>query len=195
MTSLGEGDVTALLGALRDGDDGAMESLLVVVYDELRALAGSYLKSEDPGHTLQPTALVHEAYVRLVGQRPRLTDKGHFFAVAAQAMRRVLVDHARSRRAQRRGGGHRVTLRDDDAVADWEDPVDLLALDQALRKLSAEHARKARTVELRYFGGLGVTETAELLGVSEITVKRDWRYAKAWLYREIEERGCGAGGP
>lgn len=157
---------------------------LPAVYDELRALASTYLRSEGAGHTLQPTALVHEAYVRLAGQRTELNDPRHYFALAAQAMRRVLIDHARRRKAQRRGGERPVTLRPGHAVTD-DDPVDVLALDQALTKLETEHERAARTVELRYFAGLGVAETAEVLGVSGVTVKRDWRFAKAWLAREM----------
>lgn len=184
MTSSAAGEVTQLLSALGDGDQSAAEALIPLVYDELRALASAYLRAEGDGHTLQPTALVHEAYLKLVNQHAGLNGASHFFAIAAQAMRRILIDHARRRNAQRRGGGRAVTLRDDHATT-AEKPVDVLALDDALRKLAKEHTRQARTVELRYFGGLGVRETAQVLGVSEITVKRDWRYAKAWLSREV----------
>lgn len=180
------GDVTQLLNAMNEGDDAAVDSLMRVVYEELRTVAAAHMRAEREGHTLQPTALVNEAYLRLVDQK-RVVWKGrtHFFSIAAQAMRRVLIDHARKRNALRRGGGNRVTLDDWPAPSDG-DPVDLIALDAAMARLSKQNERQARTAELRYFGGLNVRETAEVLGVSEITVKRDWRFAKAWLYREME---------
>lgn len=186
MASSPPGDVTQLLNAINDGDERAADSLIRVVYEELKAVADAYMRSERNSHTLQPTALVHEAYLRLVDQkRVKWQGRSHFFGIAAQAMRRVLIDHARRKKAQRRGGGRQVTLLDQHAVT-VSDPVNLIALDGALKKLAETNERHARTVELRYFGGLGVREVAEVLGVSEITVKRDWRYAKAWLYREIE---------
>ncbi len=186
MTSAKPGDVTQLLNALNDGDELAADTLIRVVYEELKAVAASHMRAERGGHTLQPTALVHEAYLRLVDQREvKWQGRSHFFGVAAQAMRRILIDHARKRNALRRGGGNQVTLLDQHAIT-VADPVPLMALDAALKKLATVNARQAKTVELRYFGGLGVKETAEVLEVSEITVKRDWRYAKAWLYREME---------
>ena len=143
------------------------------------------MRREADGHTLQPTALLHEAYLRLVDQnRVQWTGTAHFLAIAAQAMRRVLVDHARKRSAARRAGGPRATLEDHHAIVS-EDPVDLLALDEALERLRELDERQAQTVELRFFGGLEIREVAEIQGVSEITVKRDWRSAKAWLYREM----------
>ncbi len=186
MKSSDPGDVTQLLNALNDGDDDAADSLIRVVYDELKHVAASHMRAERAGHTLQPTALVHEAYIRLVDQkRVKWQGRSHFFGIAAQAMRRVLIDHARKRKALRRGGGNQITLLDQHAIT-VSDPINLMALDTALTKLAEGSERQARTVELRYFGGLTVKETAEVLDVSEITVKRDWRYAKAWLYREIE---------
>jgi RNA polymerase sigma factor (TIGR02999 family) len=184
MTGPTTGEVTRLLDALNAGEEDARESLIPIVYQELRALASAHMRAEGDGHTLQPTALVHEAYFRLVGQRVQWHGRSHFFAIAAQAMRRILVDHARKRKAARRGGGRQSTLMDHHAIVS-EDPVDLIALDDALERLRTLDERQARTVELRFFGGLEVKETAEVLGVSEITVKRDWRSAKAWLYREL----------
>lgn len=180
------GEVTRLLHAIAGGDAAASERLVPLVYEELRSVAAAHLRSEDVGHTLQPTALVHEAYLRLVGQQTAMVGRAHFFALAAQAMRRVLVDHARRRNAQRRGGGRRVTLQDDHAVTD-EEPIDLLALDAGLEKLARDHERPARTVELRYFGGLSMSQIADVLGVSKVTVKRDWSFARAWLYRELAD--------
>lgn len=157
-----------------------------VVYDELRKLAGAYLRRERPDHTLQPTALAHEAYLKLIDQRVgRWQNRTHFFGIAAQVMRRILVDHARATRAEKRGGDvRRVTL---DEAAAWANPanIDLIALDDALKSLAAKDARKARVVELRFFGGLSVEETAEVLGVAAVTVMRDWALAKAFLLNEI----------
>lgn len=182
------GDVTRLLGAFGAGDRRAGDLLLAAVYDELKRLAAIHLSGERPGHTLQPTALVHEAYLKLVGQRVEWRQRAHFLGVAAQAMRRILVDHARRRRALRRGGGVELTVQSPAARAPG-DPVDLLGLDDALRALALENERQAKVVELRYFAGLSGKEIAELLGVSEITVKRDWRHARAWLYRALEGEG------
>lgn len=190
MTGREGRDTEALVGGILEA--GALDPMLLPrVYDELRALAGSYLREEGGGHTLQPTALVHEAYLKLEGQRKTPSDPAHFFAIAAQAMRRILIDHARHRKAARRGGGNRITLRDEHAVSPKVE-LDVLALDRALQRLAATHARAARIVELRYFGGLGVEETASVLDVSEATVKRDWRYAKAWLFTALaDEDGQG----
>ena len=174
-------DVTAILQEWRQGSPEALERLMEIVYAELRRLAAQYLSRERSGHTLQPTALVHEAYVRLVDQRVPWESRAHFFGVAAQMMRRVLVDHARSRRAEKRGGdSDRVTLSAAEGLAKTPE-IDLVALDAALEKLAALDPRQARIVELRYFGGLTNEETAEALGVSVATVKREWALARAWL--------------
>src|SRR5688572_12347775 len=189
----GSTDVTGLLLAWSAGDQGALDRLLPAVYAELRRQARLALRHESAGHTLQPTALVHEAYLRLVDQRQaRWESRGHFFAVAAQAMRRILVDHARARRRAKRGGGAVVVaLSDADAeaadgltgaAAAGVDPIDL---DDALTRLAAVDPAKARLVELRYFAGLSVPEAAEALGVSRATVGREWAVARAWLRREL----------
>lgn len=180
------GDVTRLLAAWSQGDAKALEELIPLVYEELHRLAERHLARERAGHTLQPTAVVHEAYLKLVDQK-RVTwkNRGHFFAVAAQAMRRLLVDHARRHDAAKRGGS--VTLvpleAADPSVASKE--ADVLALDRALEKLAALDATQAKIVELRYFGGLTLDETADVLGSSASTVSRAFRLAKAWLYREL----------
>lgn len=185
------GAVTRLLQQWSNGDPQALEDLIPLVYDELRQVARQYLRRERPGHTLQPTALVHEAYLKLVDQRRiRWQNRAHFFAVAAQLIRRILVDHARARGASKRGGGLRqLTIEADVAPAERRGQageLDVLALDGALSRLAELDPRQAHVVELRFFGGLDVEETAEVLGVSSPTVKRDWRTAKAWLYRELQ---------
>ena len=178
-------DVTALLVAWSNGDEAAGTPLMDAVYGELRRLARGYLRRERGDHSLPPTALVHEAYVKLVDQRrAQWHNRVHFFAVAAHVMRRLLVDHARARGASKRGSGLTLSLHDIDAAADPPDP-DLLALDAALDKLTAVDPRQGRLVELRFFGGLTVEETAEELGTSPATVKRRWTLAKAWLLREL----------
>ncbi len=181
-------EVTQLLVDWRGGDQSALDKLIPLVYDELHALARRCMKRERGSHTLQTTALVNEAYLRLLGQQSAdWQNRAHFFAVAAQVMRHLLVDHARSRRYARRGGSAlRITL-DEAVAAAPEDPVDLLALNEALNRLDAMDARKCRIVELRYFSGLSVEETAKVLGVSAITIKREWLKAKAWLYRELNQ--------
>jgi RNA polymerase sigma factor (TIGR02999 family) len=178
--------VTDLLTAWSKGDEGALARLIPLVYDELRQLARRYLRNEREGHTLQPTALVHEAFTRLVDQsQVEWQGRTHFFAVAAQTMRRILVEHARKRRAAKRGGqGIRITLDESVAVAERRD-LDVISLDDALNGLTRLDATQGKLVELRYFGGLRIEETAELLGVSPATVKREWVAAKAWLYREM----------
>ena len=177
-------DVTAILQDWREGNAEALPRLLDAVYAELRRLARHYLSQERAGHTLQPTALVHEAYMKLVDQRVSWQNRAHFFAVAAQAMRRVLVDHARGHLAQKRGGAQeRVTLSAAEGLAAPE--VDLIALDSALEKLAALDPRQSQIVELRYFGGLTNEETAEALGISPATVKREWTVAKAWLRKAL----------
>jgi RNA polymerase sigma factor (TIGR02999 family) len=179
--------VTALLLAWGRGEEGAEERLFELVYHELRRRAAAQLRRERGSHTLQPTALVHEAFMRLVdhGSIP-WQGRAHFFAVASRTMRRVLVDHARRRLARRRGGGAtRITLDDAGAVSQPRD-VDLLALDGALERLAALDPRQSQIVELRYFGGLSVDETAQVLRVSSPTVKRGWTTARAWLFRELQ---------
>jgi RNA polymerase sigma-70 factor, ECF subfamily len=180
-------DVTVLLMAWRDGDQEALGRLTPLVYDELHRLADRCMRGEQAGHTLQTTALVNEAYIRLIdSSRVRWQNRAHFFAIAAQLMRRILVDFARHRRYQKRGGDWcRVTLAEGLAVAADAD-ADLVALDEALQKFSKLDPRKAQVVELRFFGGLTLEETAEALSVSTDTVGRDWRAAKAWLTRELK---------
>ena len=163
-----------------------IDALMPQVYAELRRVAAAYLRRERPGQTLQPTALVNEAYVRLAGQHPRFENRAHFCAIAANAMRQILIERARARGARKRGGGAaRITL-DERLAAAPEAPVDLEALDEALTRLAALDAEQARIVELRFFGGLTVEETADALGVSPATVKRHWTVARAWLARELE---------
>ncbi len=178
--------ITDLLAAWSKGDENALTSIVPIVYDELRQLARRQLRGERTGHTLQPTALVHEAFARLVDQsQVKWQGRSHFFAVAGKTMRRVLVDYARKRRAAKRGGhGIRITLDESVAVAERRD-VDVIALDDALTGLARLDAQQGKLVELRYFAGLGIEETAEALGVSPATVKREWVVAKAWLYREM----------
>jgi RNA polymerase sigma-70 factor (ECF subfamily) len=179
-------DVTQILQEVSGGDKDAPARLMPLVYDELRRLADYYLRQERPDHTLQPTALVHEAYLKLVDQtRVDWQNRAHFFGVAAQLMRRILVDHARRHRASKRGGLQQKMALDE--AVDYSQPrdVDLLALDEALNALAKLDERQSRIVELRFFGGLTIEETAEALGVSPATVKVDWSMAKAWLRREI----------
>src|SRR4051812_31679430 len=179
-------EVTRVLSAIETGDPQAAEQLLPLVYDELRRLAAQRLAGEGLGHTLQPTALVHEAYLKLVGPDPRQPWNGrvHFFAAAAEAMRRILIDHARRKHRARRGGGmKRVELDDmDDIELAAEGGDDLLALDQALTQRAAAGPRKAELVRLRYFAGLTLEQAAELLGISRATADRHWAFARVWLY-------------
>lgn len=186
------GDITLLLAELRAGNSSAESRLLSLVYDELRRLARRYMRGERPDHTLQPTALVHEAYLRLAGQRGvDWQDRAHFFGVAAQLMRRILVDHARARNAEKRGG-HEPRIALDDALAFTEEKcAELLALDEALSRLAQRDPRQARVVELRFFGGLSEDEAAEVLGISTRTLKRDWSVARAWLFKEINKGASG----
>jgi RNA polymerase sigma-70 factor, ECF subfamily len=179
------GDVTRLLEEVGRGKKEAVNALLPLVYDELHRLARSYFRRERGEHTLQPTALVHEAYIRLVDQRAPLESRGHFMALAATQMRRILLDYARKHHAARRGGeGQRILLEDTMAICEQQ-PVDMILLDSALDKLGMLDGRQAQLVELRYFGGLSVEETAEVMGVSPATVKRSWVSARAFLHREI----------
>lgn len=179
-------EISQLLAAWGNGDRQALDELTPLVYEELRKLAHHYMSRERPGHTLQTTALVNEAYLRLVNQNEtHWQNRSHFFGIAAQLMRRILVDHARNHARGKRGGGVRNESFDEAAVLSPERGAVVVALDDALKKLAEIDCRKCRVVELRYFGGLTVEETAEVLKVSPVTVKRDWSVAKAWLHREI----------
>lgn len=179
-------ELTQLLIAGGRGDKQALDQLLTAVYDELRDLAAHHLRGERAGHTLQPTALVHEAYIRLIEQQSvDWRNRAQFFGLASRMMRRILVNHAEARAAEKRGGdAERVTLTDAKMLTD-ADVVDVIAVDRALTRLAALDARQAEIVEMRCFGGLSVEEVAEVLGISAPTVKRDWRMAKAWLKREL----------
>jgi RNA polymerase sigma-70 factor (ECF subfamily) len=185
--STSEHAVTHLLREWSDGDAAALKKLVPLVHEELRRLAHRYIRRERSGHTLQTTALVNEAYLRLVDQQHAdWQSRTHFFAVSAQAMRHILVDYARQKHSSKRGGEARKVMLDEAAVASRERAAELIALDDALRALAKIHPRRCRVVELRYFGGLNNREAADVLGVSEVTVERDWRFARAWLYRELE---------
>lgn len=179
------GEVTVLLRAVGAGDENAPARLLELVYDDLRRLAGAYLNNEPSGHTLQATALVHEAYLRLVDwENVTWQNRAQFFAVAARVMRNILVDHARAKRAQKRDAGQKIAL--DDAVSfPQATELDVLALEEALLSLEKLDSRQAKIVELRFFGGLSSAETAYVLALSETTVKREWTFAKAWFQREL----------
>src|SRR5262245_44194715 len=178
--------VTSLLARAQEGDRQATDELLPLVYEELRQLAARFLAAEKRGATLQPTALVHEAYLRLVGSdQAGWENRAHFFGAAARAIRRILVDRARARGAARRGGARPLRLDTDAPLAEPGLSLDVLALDEALGKLASIDAQKARVVELRFFGGLSVDETAAALGVSASTVDRDWVFARAWLHRTM----------
>ena len=179
-------EVTQLLLAWREGDEGALEQLVPVVHQELRRLAHRYMAGQRPGHSLQTTALVNEAYLRLVGfGQVRWQDRAHFLGVSAQLMRRILVDSARSRGSLKRGGGDQRMTFDEGLLVSPEREEDFIRLDDALRELAEFDERKSKVVELRFFGGLGVKETAEVLQVSEGTVMRDWKLAKLWLLRKL----------
>jgi len=190
-----DGDITVHLERVSRGEPGAVDRLLPSVYDELRALAQSQLERERAGHTLQATALVHEAYMKLVDQRDvRWQGRAHFFALAAQAMRRILVDHARAAKAVKRGGGAQrldVTQIDAEAPASG---VDVLALDEAMERLAAAEPEAARVVEMKFFGGASEPEIASVLNISDRTVRRHWTYARAWLFRELRGMQKSEGG-
>jgi RNA polymerase sigma factor (TIGR02999 family) len=187
--------ITELLQDWRGGREEAVDQLFALVYDELRVLASSYMRRERDYHTLQTTALVNEAYLKLVAHSDSLFENRlNFFAIAAKVMRQVLIDHARTRQAQKRGGKVAKKISLDEAVAMSEErAADLLGLDDALKNLSAIDARKSQVVELRFFGGMTIDETAQFLGVSSNTVVRDWEMARAWLYQNIHESGGAAG--
>jgi RNA polymerase sigma factor (TIGR02999 family) len=182
-------EVTMLLSALTRGDENAASKLMPLVYDELRRLAGSYMRRERADHTLQATALVHEAYLKLIDQRAvNWQSRAHFFGVSAQLMRRILIDHARGLARHKRGGEHRKVSLDEAFVFAEQQADELLAVDDSLNGLAKIDARQARVVELRFFGGLSVEEAADVLGVSPKTVKREWSVAKAWLSADLKER-------
>lgn len=193
--------ITRLLVEISAGRKESLPQLLPVVYDELRRLADRYLRRERPDHTLQPTALVHEAYLRLIDQHEvTWQNRAHFFGICARAMREILIEHARARRAAKRGSGQDLRLTVIGEVSEQQpmSPIDLLALDQALERLGAVDPEQVRLVELRFFGGLTVDEVAEVLQVSERTVQREWRIAQAWLFNELSsgdgEHTSGPGG-
>jgi len=180
-------DVTVLLTQLTQGQEDAAQKLIPVVYDELRRLARGYMARERTDHTLQATALVHEAYLKLVEQRSvNWQGRAHFFGVAAQLMRRILIDHARGHLGEKRGAGQRTISMDEALAFALEQYVELLRLDESLQRLAKLDPRQAKIVELRFFGGLTVEQTAELLSISEKTVKRDWSVAKAWLHGDLK---------
>jgi RNA polymerase sigma-70 factor, ECF subfamily len=186
MTTRSQPNLTELLLEWQQGDKGALDELTSLVYDELRRIAHRYVQRERDGHTLETTALVNEAYLRLVGgQKIEWRDRAHFFAVTAQVMRRVLIDHARRRHYAKHGGDAQRVSLEESSVMTTARAAELVALDEALDELSKIDPRKSRVVELRYFGGLSLEETANVLEVSIMTVRRDWRAAKAWLYKAV----------
>jgi RNA polymerase sigma-70 factor, ECF subfamily len=189
LNSPSHADITILLAEVTKGNKDAVSKLVPLVYDEMRQLAGRYMRRERSNHTLQPTALVHEAYLKLVEQRSDWQSRAHFFAVAAQVMRHILVDHARGHGRAKRGGAQKAVTLDEALVFTEEKSAELLAIDEAMQRLAKLDPRQSKVVELRFFGGLTVEETAEALAISPITVKRDWNLARAWLYGELERRG------
>jgi RNA polymerase sigma factor (TIGR02999 family) len=181
--------ITRLLESWNNGSQEALDELMPLVYQELRRMAKRYMSSQPSGHTLQTTALIHEAYLKLADNREKnWQNRAHFFAVAAQAMRHILVDHARSHKAEKRRGETQFISLEDVAVISTDRAAEVVALDEALQSLTDVDERKARVVELRYFGGLSVEETAEVLKISANTVKRDWSFAKLWLLRELSNQ-------
>jgi RNA polymerase sigma factor (TIGR02999 family) len=181
-------EITQLLTALSDGDKNTRDKLFELVYDELRQQASAYLRHERRDHTLQTTDLVHEAYFKLVDQKQvEWQNRAHFFGVAAQAMRRILVDYARGHQAAKRGGGQAKISLHETAILPNEHPEEMVALDEALTRLAAIDERQSRIVELRFFGGRTIEETAQILALSVATVKREWNMARAWLYREMQQ--------
>lgn len=186
MSDEASGEITELLGDWKNGDEMALERMMPLVYDELRVMAKRYMNSQPSGHTLQTTALIHEAYMKLAGDKDkRWENRSHFYGVAAQAMRHILVDHARSKHTEKRGGQTRVISLEDAPAVSTERASEIIDLDEALKDLESLDARKGRVVELRYFGGFSVEETAEFLNISVETVTRDWRFAKTWLLRHL----------
>jgi len=189
MTTPAPKEVTQLLIAWSNGEEEALEKLVPLVYDELRRIARRYMKREPAGHTLQTTALVNEAYLRMIEQKGmKWQNRAHFFAISAQLMRRILVSMARARHADKRGGEARQVSLDEALMISEDRAAELVALDEAMNELAALDPRRSRVVELRYFGGLSVEETAEVLKISPETVMRDWKRAKAWLYTELNRK-------
>ncbi len=187
MADKEKNDVTVLLNRIGDGSQTAAGKLLELVYPDLRRLAGAYMQNERSDHTLQATALVHEAYIRLVDwENVSWQNRAHFFSVASEVMRKVLVDHARAKKAQKRDGGQKIILEEAVSLADSKQ-IDLMALNESLETLEKLDPRQAKIVELRFFGGLSIEETAYILSVSETTVRREWTFAKAWFQRELKE--------
>jgi RNA polymerase sigma-70 factor (ECF subfamily) len=187
MQNLVQEDVTALLGQLAKGNDAAASKLIPIVYDELRRLAAGYMRHERKDHTLQPTALVHEAYLKLIQQRAvDWQGRAHFFGIAAQVMRRILIDHARGHLRDKRGGGAIPVPLEEALVFAPEQSCELVKLDESLQRLAKLDPRQSKIVELRFFGGLTVEQTAESLGISPKTVKREWSMAKAWLHGDVK---------
>ncbi len=187
MKTLTADNLTGLLVEWREGDQAAFDRLMPLVYDQLRRIAHRYVQRERNGHTLQTSALVNEAYLRLVDQHVVWQNRAHFFAVTARVMRHILIDHARRRRYAKHGGEARQVSIEEAAAMSMERAAELIALEEALDELAKLDQRKSRVVELRYFGGLSLEETAEALNISLMTVRRDWRAAKAWLYRRLKE--------
>jgi RNA polymerase sigma factor (TIGR02999 family) len=187
MKTLTADNLTGLLVEWREGDQAALDRLMPLVYDQLRRIAHRYVQRERNGHTLQTSALVNEAYLRLADQKVVWQNRAHFFAVTARVMRHILIDHARRRRYAKHGGDARQVSIDEAAAMSLERAAELIALEEALDELAQLDGRKSQVVELRYFGGLSLEETAETLNVSLMTVRRDWRAAKAWLYRRLKE--------
>ena len=188
MTAAAPSEITALLINWSKGDQSALERLLPLVERDLRRLAHAYMRREDPDHTLQTTALVNEAYLKLVDQnKTQWQNRAHFFAIAATIMRRILLNYARDQQRQKRWARVKQVSLSEAAAVSMQKGAELIALDEALKKLATVHERKSRVVELKYFGGLSVDEIAEVLQISEITVLRDWKFARAWLMREIQD--------
>ena len=187
MSEQAPNEITRMLIELTDGNQEVVNQILPHIYDELKRLASSYLRRERVNHTLQPTALVHEAYMKLIDQkRVQWQNRAHFFGIAAQVMRRILMDHARKHQADKRGGeAEKLPIEEEILVVSHEKSAELIALDDALQTLAGIDEQKAKIVELRYFGGLSIEETAEVMGVSVPTINRQWRMAKAWLYSQI----------
>jgi RNA polymerase sigma factor (TIGR02999 family) len=185
MSENSQENLTGLLIRVSAGDKAALDDALPVVYDELRRIAANYLRRERADHTLQPTALVHEAYMRLIDQRKvDWKNRSQFFGLAAQMMRRILVNHAEEHKAQKRGSGEKMQL-DETVDVSFEQDLDILSLDDALKKLALVDEQKSRVVEMRFFGGLTIDETAEAMGRSHATIEREWAFARAWLHREL----------
>ena len=182
------GQITRLLAEVRGGNRAAEEQLIPLVYEELRRLAYAYMRKERTGHTLQPTALVHEAYIRLLPQRVSWQSRAHFMGIAAQQMRRILVDYARKRQAEKREGDENKLCLDEALVMARQHPAKLVAMEEALERFASEHNRQCQVVELRFFGGYLEQEIAQILGISVETVKRDWRFARAWLSLELRDK-------